>query len=120
MKNIHDRRVIEKGTEIIRQDDIATAAYIIQKGKVEIYRTVEGEEKILATLGDGEIVGEMALIEKRKHYASVRAIEETVVYIVPPEVLDTKILRANPLIRMLVRALVARLDAANEELSKRL
>jgi signal-transduction protein with cAMP-binding, CBS, and nucleotidyltransferase domain len=49
--------------------------YVIEKGEVEVLRHAAGvnEEKVVAVLGPGDFFGEMSLLEKRPHSASVRA-----------------------------------------------
>jgi len=49
--------------------------YAIESGEVEVLRkeSPDSPDKIVAVMGPGEFFGEMALIEKRAHSASVRA-----------------------------------------------
>ncbi len=63
------------GTTIIHEGTRADAAFVLEKGVVEIYRSVGGREMAIARLGPGTIFGEMALLERRTHNAGVRAVE---------------------------------------------
>ena len=64
----------EPGQPIIRQGDLADAFYVIVKGTVEVVRTEDGEETILAQLTDGDSFGELGLLQNRRRGATVRAV----------------------------------------------
>jgi CRP-like cAMP-binding protein len=63
--------------EIMRQGDIGVGAFIIRSGKVEVVQDKDGKPHRLATLGPGEMFGEMALLDEFPRSASVRALEPT-------------------------------------------
>ena len=52
--------------------------YIIQKGNVKITKFVNGNEVLLAVLKQGDIFGEMSLIENKPRSASAIAFEDSV------------------------------------------
>lgn len=47
--------------------------YIVQEGQVEVFVEKEGQEIRLELLGEGEIIGEMAIFENEVRSATVRA-----------------------------------------------
>ncbi len=65
------------GQEIVRQGDTGVGAFIIRSGKVEIVQEKDGRESRLATLGPGDVFGEMALLDEFPRSASARAVEPT-------------------------------------------
>ena len=67
----------ETGQEIVRQGDTGVGAFIIRSGKVDIVQDRDGKEQKLATLGSGDVFGEMALLDEFPRSATVRAIEPT-------------------------------------------
>src|SRR5713101_5152038 len=67
----------ETGQEVVRQGDTGVGAFIIRSGKVEIVQDRDGSEQKIATLGPGEIFGEMALLDEFPRSATVRAVEPT-------------------------------------------
>ncbi len=82
----HDReRVIwrmtisrfEAGTPIVRQGDTASAFYLILSGEVTHAAEADGAATVLATLGPGEVFGEMALLDDGPRSSSVTATVPT-------------------------------------------
>ncbi len=66
-------RVYQDGEVIIYQGEVGNCMYIIQEGQVEVFVEKEGQEIRLELLGEGEIVGEMAIFENEVRSATVRA-----------------------------------------------
>jgi CRP-like cAMP-binding protein len=108
-KDVYDRRIFEKGRMIIRQGEKSSEAFLIHTGEVEVFDAHDNTEQQIARLGPSNIIGEMALIEDRVHRVSVRALEQTIVYVVSKELLDKKLRKADPLIKMLIDSLISRL-----------
>ena len=67
----------QPGEYIMRQGDTGVGAFIVRSGKVEVLQERDGKEVMLATLGPGDVVGEMALLDEFPRSASVRAKEPT-------------------------------------------
>ncbi len=58
--------------------------YVILRGRVCITQRGEGDDvRMLATVGPGEMFGEMALIDDRPRSATATAIEPTLAFIIP-------------------------------------
>ncbi len=62
-----------RGSLIMRQGEPADALYLIESGQV----VVEQSGQTIATLGEGDFFGEMALLTSQPHRASVRALTPT-------------------------------------------
>lgn len=74
------RRSIEYKPEefIFRQGDAADAVYYIEKGSVQItIVSDQGKEGIIATLDDGQFLGEGCLAGQELHLASANALKQT-------------------------------------------
>jgi CRP-like cAMP-binding protein len=66
-----------KGKTIVRQGTHDTSAFLIKKGKVEVFITdADGNKKVLASLKESDIFGEMALISNDGRTVSVIALED--------------------------------------------
>jgi len=61
------------GALIFTEGEKGQVAYMILSGAVEIFREADGEQVVLATLSEGSLFGEMALIEGAPRSASARA-----------------------------------------------
>jgi aquaporin Z len=62
------------GTVVMRQGEPANAAYVIERGELEVrMHTASGEDVLLARLGPGDWVGEMALLLELPRSATVIA-----------------------------------------------
>ena len=73
-----EHQVAAPGTIIFRQGGPGDRFYVIQSGKVRVFRKdAGGLERDLSVLGAGESFGEMALLTGEMRSANVEAIEET-------------------------------------------
>jgi hypothetical protein len=69
---------LQPGQVVIRQGEAADRFYIVKSGAVEVSRiTVDGETAELATLGPGDFVGEIGLLENLPRTATVTAAAPT-------------------------------------------
>jgi CRP/FNR family transcriptional regulator, cyclic AMP receptor protein len=66
------------GELILQEGQISSGCFIILNGQVEVIKSFNtNRQRILATLGEGEIVGEMSVIDEEPHSATVRASQDT-------------------------------------------
>ena len=66
-----------KGKTIVRQGTHGTSAFFIKKGKVEVFITdAEGNKKVLASMKESDLFGEMALISNDARFASVVPLKD--------------------------------------------
>jgi CRP-like cAMP-binding protein len=68
------------GEVLCREDEAADAMYIIERGEVAVSQRSGDEDVRVAYLGDGAVVGEMALITSLPRSATIEAVAETRVY----------------------------------------
>ncbi len=60
-----------KDTVIFRQDERGDMLYVIVDGQVDVVRSANGTEQVLAQRGPGDFVGEMAIIDAAPRLASL-------------------------------------------------
>ncbi len=66
-------KVYHDGEVIVRQGDVGDSMYVIQEGRVQILVEQGGQERLVRVARAGELIGEMAIFEKRARSATVRA-----------------------------------------------
>lgn len=69
----------EEGEVILREGEAGETAYVIDRGRVEATKDLEGRSIHLAYVGAGEVFGEMSMIDDRPRSATITAVEHTVV-----------------------------------------
>jgi CRP/FNR family transcriptional regulator len=75
-------RTFKTGALLFREDDRSRELYIIQSGRVRVFRIIGHREVELAVLGKGAVLGEMALIDGKPRSASAAACEESSVVMI--------------------------------------
>lgn len=103
-------------TPIFGEGEIGDCAYLIQRGGVEIAVLRNGRKVVLATLGRGELFGELSLIDDAPRSASATTIEETVLLAVSRDAFRDKLVGTDPLVALFMRAVVERFHEARERL----
>lgn len=116
MNSILDRKTFYQDDFIFREGDPAYAAYLIRAGRVHIQRRREdGEILHLATLGRGQLFGELALIDGEPRSADAVAADKTVELVVVTEPsLKNKIEELDDFMRAWFKMLTERLRHMNE------
>ncbi len=69
LAGVTQQHQLDAGQRVLEQGQPANAAYLIVAGRVEVRR--DGE--LIAELGPGEVVGELGVLLRREHSASVTA-----------------------------------------------
>jgi CRP-like cAMP-binding protein len=116
---ILDKKFVPKGDEVFRDGDPGEAAYLVESGVIGIFKTVEGEEIQLATMSDGELFGEMAIIDGSARMAHAVALEDSVIVSIPRTGIEAMLAKQNPLIKTLIQILVDNLRNVHEVYMKR-
>jgi cAMP-dependent protein kinase regulator len=80
-----ETRVIEKGERLITEGEDAAGLHLIASGEVAVVGHEAGEPFVIATLAVGDVVGEVALVLRRKANADVVAVHPTVTLHLPKE-----------------------------------
>lgn len=103
---------------IFREGDPGDCAYIIESGMVEVALDKDGRKLVMATLTKGDILGEMAIIDRLPRSASARAIVPTEVMAIPLDYVSQKIEQSDPTVRMFLRLAMARYRDLNARLGQ--
>lgn len=102
-----ERKVFFAGQKIFSEGEQGDRAYLIQDGTIEILkRQPDGGEALLAVVGKGELLGEMALVDDQPRMASARAQSDVSVIIINRATFADKLAKADPFIRGLLTMFV--------------
>ncbi|MFT5172119.1 MAG: tRNA A-37 threonylcarbamoyl transferase component Bud32 [Gammaproteobacteria bacterium] len=97
-----------KGDTIVREGDTGDCAYIIQSGECGVYRSTADEQRLVNSLGAGEIFGETAILSPGPRTASVVALGEVTAQVITAQVLTREVDAMQPWMGMLIRAVADR------------
>ncbi|MDB4990245.1 MAG: cAMP-binding protein [Myxococcaceae bacterium] len=104
-----ESRFFEASTPLIEQGQEGNSIFLIASGAVSISVPEDGERLVLATLGPGEVVGEMSLILRRPASADVFALYPTVAYELSADKLQ-QLMRVYPALLVELYDLATRRD----------
>jgi EAL domain-containing protein (putative c-di-GMP-specific phosphodiesterase class I)/CRP-like cAMP-binding protein len=103
---------------IFNEGDPGNCAYIIDSGMVEVAIDKDERSFVMATLTKGEILGEMAIIDRLPRTASARALVPTVVTAIPIDYVSQKIEQTDPMVRVFLRLAMTRYRDLNTRLGQ--
>lgn len=105
-------RAADAGAVVIHQGDPADGLYIVAAGRLQVSVVAEtGERRILAEVGRGSVVGEMAVLDDSPRSADVVALRECHLYFLSGAGFQ-RVISAHPdALRLITGALVHRLAA---------
>jgi CRP-like cAMP-binding protein len=63
------------GTHLFRQGEPSEAAYVIQRGRVELYRGDRDNPMVVARAGEGAVIGDIAMFRDEPYVQSARAAD---------------------------------------------
>jgi len=72
-------RTLPKGEALVREGEAGGSLFIVSRGLFEVRGTFGGEELDLGTLGRGDVIGEVSLLQQVPRTATVTALEPAVV-----------------------------------------
>jgi len=107
-------REFAAGNVLFREGEHGEDMYVIQSGRVRISRRVGGEERPLATLGRGDFLGEMAILNGKPRSATAVVVEDAKCLVIDAGTLEQMIVGNAEIALRLVKKLARRLDAADE------
>lgn len=99
------QKTYEPGRYLFREHELGDNAFTIEKGTVEIVKSIEGEITVIATIGAGAIIGEMALISDKPRTASARAMGMVSASVVSRSEYERMLVKTDPLIKGVLRIL---------------
>jgi signal transduction histidine kinase len=106
---------LEPGEIIIEEGALSEEMYVLVEGELIVSTSQQGRDIELARINPGEIVGELALLDKAPRIASVAASKPSLVIKVPATSFD-RLLDDPTVARRMFRTITARLRSTEETL----
>ena len=106
---------LRSGEVLFKEGAQGDEMYLIRSGKIRIVKDLEGTQKTLAVIGEGEFFGEMALLDKRPRSASAIAETDAKLIIVDRNAFLSSV-NKNPFIKYIIETLTTRLRKTNNML----
>jgi predicted acylesterase/phospholipase RssA len=97
---------LHAGRWLFRTGDPADAMYVVRSGRLEVVA-----DGVLRELGEGDVVGELALLTGSPRSAGVRARRDSVLWRVTPERFDTVVQRDPAALRALAVSLAEQVQS---------
>ena len=106
-----------RGTVLFREGDPGKDMYVVQTGRVTIHKRVGDVEKVLTTLGPGEFLGEMSILNNRPRSATATCAEACKLLVIDAKTFEAMI-RGNAEIAIrMIKKLADRLQETNEQIA---
>jgi CRP/FNR family transcriptional regulator, cyclic AMP receptor protein len=106
-------REFPAGEVLFREGDVGTEMFVIQSGRVRVTKRVAGGEFVIAILGRGEFLGEMAILNNKPRTATATVVDDATCLVIDAKMLESMIAKNTEIAMRLVKKLAARLDAAD-------
>jgi CRP/FNR family cyclic AMP-dependent transcriptional regulator len=104
----------EKDKVIFREGHDGTDAFVLESGKVGVFKNIDGKAVRLAILEKGAMFGEMAAITGERRSATTIALEHSVVVRISKSTIQQKMGSCDPFIKALIAILINNLSRVNE------
>lgn len=112
LEAVVEERAVARGEELFPAGSVDSELYLVRAGKVRIVMPLEGGKgDVLATVGRGELLGEMGFTDREPRSATAIAAEPTLLHVLSREGL-ARAARRHPEVELLVLARLAHVLAA--------
>lgn len=112
------RAVFPAGTLIFAEGDEGCEAYMVESGRVAIFKTVKQARVDLGEIEPGGLFGEMALIDDQPRMASAIAITDTACVVIGKERLSEQLAHAPKGVQVIIGALLGNIRLMGAELAE--
>lgn len=103
-------------TELMREGSVGLGLYVVVAGSVEVFRGSGQQRQVLGTLGSGDILGEMALVDEQPRAASAVTLADTECLLIPRESFQQAMEHEPEIAAALLPIVVGRLRSLQQRL----
>ncbi len=112
----YKKQKFKPGDTIFKEGDKGDCAYIVQAGTVKVIKAGStGKEVVIAKIGKGGIVGEMAIVEESPRFATVKAEDNVELMVVARDSFEQRIESLDRFTGVLLKTLIDRLKTQSQK-----
>lgn len=112
-----ERQQFKMGATLIKENDLSRKLFILRKGKVRVFKHHNGGKVTLATLGPGEIFGELSFLDAKKRSASVQALSDVQVDFIDGNNLESEIEKLPGWIHIIFKSVAQKFRVVDEKMT---
>ncbi|MEL7544785.1 MAG: EAL domain-containing protein [Pseudomonadota bacterium] len=106
------------GEVLFCENEPAESAFLIESGLFEISVRRNGEKFVVAEIGPGEILGELAVLIGGRRSATVTALKKSVIQKVDADQFRNRVMDLDPVMRMLIETVMKRLNKTLQKIER--
>lgn len=110
-----EKLAVPEETTIIEEDSHSEDMFVIVDGELRVTKHGQDREVVLATLGPGEVVGEIALLDKAPRTASVTTVKPSTLIRIPALAFEA-LIEDSRVVRRMFRTVTSRLRGIEDTL----
>ncbi len=107
-----------ENTMVFREGDVGDEMFIIHTGQVKILKKAKNAEQVLASLGDGDFFGEMALFTDQKRSATATVMAKSTILKIDRSSFEYMIHNNTEFAMNLIKTLCERLKRTDEQIEE--
>jgi CRP/FNR family transcriptional regulator, cyclic AMP receptor protein len=101
------------GTVLFREGEVGDRMFVVQSGKVRISKRGSNGDKVLAVLGAGEFLGEMAILNNKTRTGTAVVVEDARLLVIDGRTFEAMVVGNTEIAVRLIKKLAKRLDVAS-------
>lgn len=101
---------VAAGEVILEEGEEARGLVVVLEGELEVSKDIAGRQTLLGLIPPGSFVGEISLLTRQPHSATVRALKESRILLYPKTFFE-EALNASPIVRVILQTMAERLRA---------
>src|SRR5579871_6102218 len=108
------RVTYEKDQIVFPEGENSTDAFVVESGRIGVFKSTDGKSVRLGVLEKGAIFGEMAAVTGATRSATAVALETSVVVRISRTIVQNKLSGCDPFVKALIHILINNLGRINE------
>lgn len=103
----------QKGDMVFKEGDSGSEMFVIQSGKVEIFKEIDGQKRFSVVFEKGDFFGEMSLLESLPRTANALVLEDAELIVINSTIFDQMIRQNIEIAVRMLRKFSSRLRETN-------